>query len=75
MTARVGQELDKCPCFHVCQVSVAFSDSSAVPGEQINMRIKAQPNALCGVSAVDRSVYIKEPGMILDADKVTAFRI
>lgn len=53
-----------------CQVSLAFSDSSAVPGEQISMQLKAQPKALCAVSAVDRSVFIKEPGTRLTADKV-----
>lgn len=55
------------------QVSLEFSDSSAVPGEQISMELKAQPKALCGMSAVDRSVFLKEPGRRLTADDVTDF--
>lgn len=51
-------------------MSLEFSDSSAVPGEQLTMKLKAQPDALCGVSAVDRSVYIKEPVRALTADSV-----
>lgn len=36
------------------------------------MQVMAQPDSLCGVSAVDQSVLIKEPGNTLNADKVTA---
>lgn len=36
------------------------------------MQVTAQPHSLCGVSAVDQSVLIKEPGNTLNADKVTA---
>lgn len=49
-----------------------FSPSSAVPGEETNMQVTALPRSLCGVSAIDKSVLIKEPGKTLDADKVTA---
>ena len=35
------------------------------------MRVTTQPESLCGVSAVDQSVLIKEPGKTLNADKVT----
>ncbi|KAK2846829.1 hypothetical protein Q5P01_009828 [Channa striata] len=56
--------------FSSTQVSVEFSPSSAVPGEQTTMQVTAEPDSLCGVSAVDRSVLIKEPGKILDADKI-----
>lgn len=56
-------------CF-VVQVSLDFSPSSAVPGEDATMHIAAQPASLCGVSAVDQSVLIKEPGKTLDAEKV-----
>ncbi|XP_013882149.1 alpha-2-macroglobulin [Austrofundulus limnaeus] len=52
------------------QVSLEFSTSSAVPGEETKMRLSAQPDSLCGVSAVDQSVLIKEPGKTLDADKI-----
>lgn len=36
------------------------------------MQVKADPNSLCGVSVIDRSILVKEPGKILDEDKVTA---
>uniref|UniRef100_A0A668RTU2 Alpha-2-macroglobulin-like n=1 Tax=Oreochromis aureus TaxID=47969 RepID=A0A668RTU2_OREAU len=55
------------------KVSVEFSPSSAVPGEETNMQVTALPHSLCGVSAIDKSVLIKEPGKTLDADKVTIF--
>ncbi|KAF1393660.1 hypothetical protein PFLUV_G00018340 [Perca fluviatilis] len=52
------------------KVSLEFSPSSAVPGEETIMQVTAQPESLCGVSAVDQSVLIKEPGKTLDADKI-----
>ncbi|KAF1393528.1 hypothetical protein PFLUV_G00016930 [Perca fluviatilis] len=52
------------------KVSLAFSPSSAVPGEETIMRVTTQPESLCGVSAVDQSVLIKEPGKTLNADKI-----
>lgn len=36
------------------------------------MQVKADPNSLCGVSVIDRSILVQEPGKILDEDKVTA---
>uniref|UniRef100_A0A669FA08 Alpha-2-macroglobulin domain-containing protein n=1 Tax=Oreochromis niloticus TaxID=8128 RepID=A0A669FA08_ORENI len=53
------------------KVSLEFTPSSAVPGEKTNMQVTALPHSLCGVSAIDKSVLIKEPGNILDVDKVT----
>lgn len=58
--------------FCMWQVSLEFTPSSAVPGEETILQVTAQPNSLCGVSAVDQSVLIKEPGKTLKADKVTA---
>ncbi|XP_024132722.1 alpha-2-macroglobulin-like protein 1 [Oryzias melastigma] len=52
------------------EVSVEFSPSSAVPGEEAEMQLSAHPNSLCGVSAIDQSVLIKEPEGTLDADKI-----
>uniref|UniRef100_A0A3P9PFK9 Alpha-2-macroglobulin-like n=1 Tax=Poecilia reticulata TaxID=8081 RepID=A0A3P9PFK9_POERE len=52
------------------KVSVEFSPSSAVPGEVTKLQLTSQPNSLCGVSAVDQSVLIKEPGKTLDEDKI-----
>ncbi|TDH15275.1 hypothetical protein EPR50_G00029320 [Perca flavescens] len=51
------------------KVSLKFSPSSAVPGEETIMQVTARPESLCGVSAVDQSVLIMEPGKTLDADK------
>ncbi|XP_023284207.1 alpha-2-macroglobulin-like [Seriola lalandi dorsalis] len=55
------------------KVSLEFSPSSAVPGEETTMQVTSQPDSLCGVSAVDQSVLIKEPGKILNADKRTPY--
>ncbi|XP_073343453.1 alpha-2-macroglobulin-P-like isoform X3 [Pagrus major] len=52
------------------KVSLEFSPSSAVPGEETTLQVTAQPDSLCGVSAVDQSVLIKEPGKTLDEDKI-----
>uniref|UniRef100_A0A671UB57 Alpha-2-macroglobulin bait region domain-containing protein n=1 Tax=Sparus aurata TaxID=8175 RepID=A0A671UB57_SPAAU len=52
------------------KVSVEFSPSSAVPGEETNLQVTAQPDSLCGVSAVDQSVLIKEPGKTLEAEQI-----
>lgn len=49
-----------------------FSPTSAVPGEEVNLKLKALPNSLCGVSAVDQSVLILEPGETMTTDKVNA---
>uniref|UniRef100_A0A4W5KC92 Alpha-2-macroglobulin-like n=1 Tax=Hucho hucho TaxID=62062 RepID=A0A4W5KC92_9TELE len=53
------------------KVLVEFSPSTAVPGEENTLHLSAQPGSLCGLSAVDQSVGIMEPGTRLDADKVT----
>ncbi|KAM6988646.1 alpha-2-macroglobulin-like [Tautogolabrus adspersus] len=52
------------------KVSLEFSPSSAVPGEENTLKLTAQPDSLCGVSAIDQSVLIKEPGKTLDAEKI-----
>ncbi|XP_019950602.2 alpha-2-macroglobulin-like isoform X1 [Paralichthys olivaceus] len=52
------------------KVSLEFRPSSAVPGEETTMQVNAQPDSLCGVSAVDQSVLIKSPGKTLTADKI-----
>lgn len=57
----------------VHQVSVHFVPPSAVPGDTTNFQVTALPYSLCGVSAVDQSVLIKEPGKTLNAEKVTVF--
>ncbi|XP_045079331.1 alpha-2-macroglobulin-like isoform X2 [Coregonus clupeaformis] len=52
------------------KVLVEFSPSNAVPGEENTLHLSAQPGSLCGLSAVDQSVGIMEPGKRLDADKI-----
>uniref|UniRef100_A0A096LVI2 Alpha-2-macroglobulin-like n=1 Tax=Poecilia formosa TaxID=48698 RepID=A0A096LVI2_POEFO len=54
------------------KVSVEFSPSPAVPGEETKLQLTAQPDSLCGVSAIDQSVLIKEPGKSLDEDRIFA---
>lgn len=54
------------------QVSVEFSPTSAVPGEETTLQVKALPDSLCGVSVIDQSVLVKEPGKTLTADQVTS---
>uniref|UniRef100_A0A096MFG9 Alpha-2-macroglobulin bait region domain-containing protein n=1 Tax=Poecilia formosa TaxID=48698 RepID=A0A096MFG9_POEFO len=56
-------------CFNH-KVSLEFSSSSAVPGEETKLQLTAQPDSLCGVSAIDQSVLIKEPGKTLDPEKI-----
>uniref|UniRef100_A0A3P9A7R6 Alpha-2-macroglobulin bait region domain-containing protein n=1 Tax=Esox lucius TaxID=8010 RepID=A0A3P9A7R6_ESOLU len=51
------------------KVSVEFSPSNAVPGEKNTLQLSALPGSLCGLSAVDKSVHIMEPGKRLDAGK------
>ncbi|XP_065816801.1 alpha-2-macroglobulin-like protein 1 [Labrus bergylta] len=52
------------------KVSLEFFPSSAVPGEGNTLQVTAQPNSLCGVSIVDQSVLIKEPGKSLDSNRI-----
>nr|XP_046244328.1 alpha-2-macroglobulin-like [Scatophagus argus] len=52
------------------EVSLEFSPSSAVPGEETTLQVTAHPGSLCAVSAIDRSVLIREPGKTLNADKI-----
>ncbi|XP_029922657.1 alpha-2-macroglobulin-P-like [Myripristis murdjan] len=56
-------------CFNH-KVSLEFKPSSAVPGEENFLQLSASPHSLCGISAVDQSVLIKESGKKLDADKM-----
>ncbi|KAK3560724.1 hypothetical protein QTP86_014723 [Hemibagrus guttatus] len=51
------------------KVSLQFSPSEAVPGEKNNLEVSAHPGSLCGLSAVDQSVFILEPGNRLNTDE------
>uniref|UniRef100_UPI0037E81E65 alpha-2-macroglobulin-like n=1 Tax=Semicossyphus pulcher TaxID=241346 RepID=UPI0037E81E65 len=52
------------------KVELEFDPSSAVAGEKNTLQVTALPDSLCGVNVVDKSVLIKEPGKILDADRI-----
>uniref|UniRef100_A0A3B3YB40 Alpha-2-macroglobulin domain-containing protein n=1 Tax=Poecilia mexicana TaxID=48701 RepID=A0A3B3YB40_9TELE len=52
------------------KVSLEFSPSPAIPAEEIKLQLTALPNSLCGISAIDQSVLIKETEHTLDADKI-----
>ncbi|XP_062377748.1 alpha-2-macroglobulin-like isoform X1 [Sardina pilchardus] len=52
------------------KVSVQFSPPEAVPGEESSLQLSAQPGSLCGLSAVDQSIFILESGKRLDAQKI-----
>uniref|UniRef100_A0A672JGC3 Alpha-2-macroglobulin domain-containing protein n=1 Tax=Salarias fasciatus TaxID=181472 RepID=A0A672JGC3_SALFA len=42
------------------KVSLEFSPPSTAPGEEIDLQVAAQPNSICGISAVDKSVLIED---------------
>ncbi|XP_075892095.1 alpha-2-macroglobulin-like [Nelusetta ayraudi] len=52
------------------QVGLQFSPPSAVPGEEVVMQVTADAMSLCGVSAIDKSVLLQEPGKTLNADTI-----
>ncbi|KAL7848740.1 hypothetical protein SRHO_G00203630 [Serrasalmus rhombeus] len=52
------------------KVSLQFSPTEAVPGEENTLQLSAQPGSLCGLSAVDQSVFSMEQGKRLNADEV-----
>ncbi|CAJ1065980.1 alpha-2-macroglobulin-like protein 1 isoform X1 [Xyrichtys novacula] len=56
-------------CFNN-KVSLEFSPTSAVPGEESILHVSADPGSLCGVSAVDQSVLIEMPGETLVAEEI-----
>ncbi|KAK1785749.1 hypothetical protein P4O66_003133 [Electrophorus voltai] len=52
------------------KVSLQFSPSRAVPGEENTLQLSALPGSLCGLSAVDQSVFIMEPRDRLNTDTI-----
>ncbi|XP_076831914.1 alpha-2-macroglobulin-like [Brachyhypopomus gauderio] len=52
------------------KVSLQFSPSRAVPGEENSLQLSALPGSLCGLSAVDKSVFLMESGDRLNTDKI-----
>lgn len=54
-------------------MSLEFSEISTVPGDEITLQVRANPESLCGLSIVDQSVLIMKPGTTLTADRVRQF--
>ncbi|KAF4116471.1 alpha-2-macroglobulin-like [Onychostoma macrolepis] len=52
------------------KVSLQFSPAMAVPNEGNVLTVSAQAGSLCGLSVVDQSVLIMEPGRRLSAEAV-----
>ncbi|XP_051534785.1 alpha-2-macroglobulin-P-like [Myxocyprinus asiaticus] len=52
------------------KVSLQFSPTKAVPGEENTLQLSAEPGSLCGLSAVDQSVLILESGKRLNTEKI-----
>ncbi|XP_039541680.1 alpha-2-macroglobulin-like [Pimephales promelas] len=52
------------------QASLRFSPAKAVPAEENVLTVSAQAGSLCGISAVDQSIRIMEPGRRLSAEMV-----
>ncbi|KAI5098852.1 alpha-2-macroglobulin-like isoform X5 [Silurus meridionalis] len=66
ITANKNFEVEK--CFRN-QVSLQFSPSKAVPGENNTLKLSAHPGSLCGLSVVDQSVFILDSENRLNANK------
>ncbi|XP_034024636.1 alpha-2-macroglobulin-like [Thalassophryne amazonica] len=56
--------------FFAHEVFLDFMPPTATPGEVVRLLLKAEPYSLCGLTSVDQSVYIKEPGKPLDANVI-----
>ncbi|XP_046718468.1 alpha-2-macroglobulin-like isoform X2 [Silurus meridionalis] len=67
ITANKNFEVEK--CFRN-QVSLQFSPSKAVPGENNTLKLSAHPGSLCGLSVVDQSVFILDSENRLNANKI-----
>ncbi|KAF4086015.1 hypothetical protein AMELA_G00101450 [Ameiurus melas] len=64
-----NKKFDVEKCFRN-KVSLQFSLSKAVPGEKNTLELSAHAGSLCGLSAVDQSVFILESGGRLNTDKI-----
>ena len=57
----------------VNDVTVGFNFARRLPGQPVQMRLKAAPQSLCGFSVVDKSVGLMGTGNILRQDEVFKF--
>ncbi|KAL4608609.1 alpha-1-macroglobulin-like [Arapaima gigas] len=52
------------------KVLLQFSSDKAVPGEDIALQLSAQPGSLCGLTVLDQSVMLMDPGKRLSFTKI-----
>ncbi|XP_055082249.1 alpha-2-macroglobulin-like protein 1 isoform X1 [Periophthalmus magnuspinnatus] len=52
------------------KVEVEFTPSQGVPGEDASLRVTGHSSSLCGISAIDQSVLIQEPGKYLKPEMI-----
>uniref|UniRef100_A0A8C6T1T9 Alpha-2-macroglobulin n=1 Tax=Neogobius melanostomus TaxID=47308 RepID=A0A8C6T1T9_9GOBI len=52
------------------KVEVKFNPDEGVPGEDATLQVSGHPDSLCGISVIDQSVLIQEPGKYLKAEMV-----
>ncbi|KAM9469597.1 alpha-2-macroglobulin-like [Clarias gariepinus] len=67
IAARKTFDVEKC---FSNKVSLQFSHTKSVPGEKNTLKLSAHPGSLCGLSAVDQSVFIVESGDRLNIEKI-----
>ncbi|XP_053363647.1 alpha-2-macroglobulin-P-like [Clarias gariepinus] len=67
IAARKTFDVEKC---FSNKVSLQFSPTKSVPGEKNTLKLSAHPGSLCGLSAVDQSVFIVESGDRLNIEKI-----
>uniref|UniRef100_A0A3B3QBB7 Uncharacterized protein n=1 Tax=Paramormyrops kingsleyae TaxID=1676925 RepID=A0A3B3QBB7_9TELE len=52
------------------KVSMEFTPSRAVPGENVELKVTALPGALCALASVDQSVLLLDASKRLSAEKI-----
>ncbi|KAK6467323.1 C3 and PZP-like alpha-2-macroglobulin domain-containing protein 8 [Huso huso] len=52
------------------QVSIALSSNESMPGDVVNMRVRAERGSCVCVATVDKSLYLLKPGFQLTIDKI-----
>uniref|UniRef100_A0A8C6T0U8 Alpha-2-macroglobulin-like n=1 Tax=Neogobius melanostomus TaxID=47308 RepID=A0A8C6T0U8_9GOBI len=52
------------------KVEVKFNPDEGVPGEDATLQVSGHPDSLCGISVIDQSVLIQEPGKYLKAEMI-----
>ncbi|MGH0168414.1 UNVERIFIED_CONTAM: hypothetical protein FKN15_054850 [Acipenser sinensis] len=52
------------------QVSISLSSNESMPGDVVNMRVRAERGSCVCVATVDKSLYLLKPGFQLTTDKI-----